>query len=159
MRLIPALGLWLMLALPVLAVQPDEILPDPVLEGRAREISQGLRCPVCQNENIDDSNAAISRDLRILLRERLVAGDSDAQAVDYIVARYGEFVLLTPTVGGSNLALWLAGPLMLLAGGGIAWAALRRRATSPEPPVELSEADRARLAELLRSDAGENPQP
>lgn len=136
-------------ATPVLAVQPDEVLSDPGLEARARSLSQGLRCPVCQNENIDDSNAPIARDLRLLLRERLVAGDSDAAAVDYIVARYGEFVLLNPPTHGANLALWLAGPAMLLAGAGIAFAALRRRSAAPEPVAELTEEDRARLDEIL----------
>ena len=95
MRLILALCLTL-LAAPAFAVQPDEVLSDPVLEARAREVSQLLRCPVCQNENIDDSDAPIARDLRVLLRERLTAGDSDAAAVAYIVDRYGEFVLLNP---------------------------------------------------------------
>ena len=134
---------------PALAVQPDEILADPALEARARHLSQGLRCPVCQNENIDDSNAPIARDLRILLRERLSAGDSDQQAVDYIVARYGEFVLLTPEAGGANMLLWLAGPLMLLAGAGIAFATLRRRTRGTEAPPELSADDRARLERIL----------
>lgn len=145
-----ALAAHLIAAGPALAVQPDEILPDPALEARARQLSQGLRCPVCQNENIDDSNAPIARDLRILLRERLSAGDSDQDAVDYIVARYGEFVLLTPEAGGANTLLWLAGPLMLLAGGGIAFATLRRRARASEPVAELSAEDRARLDRILK---------
>ncbi len=149
-RLLAAVVLLFGLSLPALAVQPDEILSDPGLEARARALSQGLRCPVCQNENIDDSNAPIARDLRILLRERLTAGDSDQQAVDYIVARYGEFVLLDPPAGGANLLLWLAGPAMLVAGGAIAFAALRRRAAAPEPQAELSDEDKARLDEILR---------
>jgi cytochrome c-type biogenesis protein CcmH len=143
------LSLLMLLATPALAVQPDEVLPDPALEARARAISADLRCPVCQGESIDDSNAPISRDLRLAVRERLVAGDSDAQVVDYIVARYGEFVLFRPRATGAGLVLWLAGPLMLLAGGLIAWAALRRRARAPEAEG-LSEADRARLDELLK---------
>lgn len=144
------LGLHLIAASPALAVQPDEILSDPALESRARQLSQGLRCPVCQNENIDDSNAPIARDLRVLLRERLSAGDTDQEAVDYIVARYGEFVLLAPEAGGANTLLWLAGPLMLFAGAGIAFATLRRRSRAPEPAVELSEDDRARLDQILK---------
>ena len=140
----------LLLAGPAFAVQPDEILDDPALEARARSLSQGLRCLVCANENIDDSNAGLARDLRLLVRERIVAGDTDAQAVAYIVARYGEYVLLRPTTGGVNLILWLAGPALLLAGGAIALRTLRRSAKAPEPAAPLSEADRARLAEILQ---------
>lgn len=143
-----ALVLCLMLlASPALAVQPDEMLSDPVLEARARDISRDLRCPVCQGEAIDDSNAPISRDLRLLVRERLVAGDSDAEVVDYIVARYGEFVLFKPRATGTGLILWLAGPAMLLIGGGLAYAMTRRRA---RPEAELTEAEKARLAELMK---------
>ena len=135
------------LASPAFAVQPDEMLDDPALEARARAITITLRCPVCQGESIDDSNAPISRDLRLLVRERLLAGDSDAQAVDYIIARYGEFVLFKPRTTGSGLALWLAGPLMLLAGAGIAYGVLRRRQSAPEAPAisteELAELDSA----------------
>jgi len=137
-----------LLAGPVFAVQPDEILPDPGLEARARAISVALRCPVCQGESIDDSNAPISRDLRLALRERLVAGDTDAQVVDYIVARYGEFVLFDPPVRGINLILWLAGPAMLLVGAAVAFATLRRR--GPEAAAR-GEAARARLEEILKS--------
>ena len=118
-----------LLAAPVWAVQPDEILDDPVLEERARELSKGLRCLVCRNESIDDSNADLARDLRLLVRERLVAGDSDEEAIDFIVARYGEYVLLKPQTGGANLFLWAAGPLMLILAGGLAVAYLRRRST------------------------------
>ena len=132
---------------PALAVQPDEVLPDAALETRARAISRDLRCPVCQGEAIDDSNAPISRDLRLLVRERLVAGDSDEEVVDYIVARYGEFVLFNPRASGSGLIRWLAGPAMLLAGGAWAFAVTRRRAN---PEADLSEAERARLAELMK---------
>lgn len=146
-----ALGLSLaglsLSAPPALAVQPDEILPDPALEARARAISRDLRCPVCQGEAIDDSNAPISRDLRLLVRERLVAGDSDDEVVDYIVARYGEFVLFNPRASGSGLILWLAGPAMLLAGGALAYAITRRR---PAAEPDLSEEERARLAELMK---------
>lgn len=145
---------WLVLALgllasPAFAVQPDEMLSDPALEARAREISKGLRCPVCQNENIDDSNAAISRELRILLRERLVEGDSNQEAVDFIVSRYGEFVLLKPDAEGANLVLWLAPPLMALLGLGIGWATIRRRKRTPDEA--LSDEEEARLEEILKS--------
>jgi cytochrome c-type biogenesis protein CcmH len=145
MALVPA-GLVLT-ASPALAVQPDEVLADPALEARARAISRDLRCPVCQGEAIDDSNAQISRDLRLLVRERLVAGDNDTEVVDYIVARYGEFVLFNPRASGSGLILWLAGPAMLLAGGALAFAVTRRRA---KPEADLSEDERARLAELMK---------
>jgi cytochrome c-type biogenesis protein CcmH len=145
LALVPA-GLALT-APPVLAVQPDEVLADPALEARARAISRDLRCPVCQGEAIDDSNAPISRDLRLLVRERLVAGDNDTEVVDYIVARYGEFVLFNPRASGSGLILWLAGPAMLLAGGALAFAVTRRRA---KPEADLSEEERARLAELMK---------
>ena len=110
-----------LLASPALAVRPDEMLADPALEQRARALSQELRCLVCRNESIDDSDADLAHDLRVLLRDRLTAGDTDAQAMDYIVARYGEFVLLNPTTKGVNLILWGAGPAALLAG---AWLAL-----------------------------------
>jgi cytochrome c-type biogenesis protein CcmH len=136
-----------LLAVPAWAVQPDEILADPALEARARQISRDIRCPVCQGESIDDSSAPISRDLRLIIRERLVAGDSDREVVDYIVARYGEFVLFNPRAEGSNLILWLAGPALFLAAIGVAVAAQRRRAT---PEVHLSEAEEARLREILK---------
>lgn len=145
------LFLLLMTALPAFAVQPDEVLADPGLEARAREISRQLRCPVCQGESIDDSNAPISRDLRLAVRERLVAGDSDDQVIDYVVARFGEFVLFKPRASGSGLILWLAGPAMLLAGGAIAYASTRRRARETEAEG-LNAADQARLAELLTDD-------
>jgi cytochrome c-type biogenesis protein CcmH len=143
-RLILALAL---MASPAFAVQPDEILADPALEARAREISRDIRCPVCQGESIDDSSAPISRDLRIIIRERLVAGDSDREVVDYIVARYGEFVLFNPRAEGSNLILWLAGPALFLAAIGIAVAAQRRRVV---PDARLTEAEEARLREILK---------
>lgn len=138
-----------LLAAPVWAVQPDEVLDDPALEARARELSKGLRCLVCRNESIDDSNAELARDLRLLVRERLVAGDTDTQAIDFIVDRYGEYVLLKPQAGGSNLVLWLAGPVMLLLGGGLALAYLRRRA-APVAEAGLSEAEEARLKEIMK---------
>lgn len=140
-----------LLAAPVLAVQPDEMLDDPALEARARDISAGLRCLVCRNESIDESNADLARDLRLLVRDRLVAGDTDEEAVDFIVARYGEYVLLKPRTGGSNLVLWLAGPLMLLLGGGLAAAYLRGRAAAPaRAEAALSREEQARLDEIMK---------
>src|SRR6059036_3809188 len=109
-----------------LAVQPDEILPDPALEGRARTLSKELRCMVCQNQSIDDSDAPLARDLRLLVRERLQAGDSDQQVIDFLVARYGEFVLLKPRLTRHNLLLWF-GPPILLIGGGLALFLIARR--------------------------------
>jgi cytochrome c-type biogenesis protein CcmH len=149
MKHIFALVLALLLAVPAFAVQPDEILPDPALEARARELSKLLRCPVCQGENIDDSNADISRDLRLLVRERLLAGDSNDAVIDYVVDRYGEFVLFEPRATGANLLLWLAGPLMLMGGAGVAlvWLRARRQARAPDA---LTPEEEARLREILK---------
>jgi cytochrome c-type biogenesis protein CcmH len=140
-----------LLAAPVHAVQPDEVLADAALEARARALSQGLRCLVCQNQSIDDSDAGLARDLRLLLRERLKAGDTDAAAVDYIVARYGTYVLLNPPVQTSTLVLWLA-PLLLLglAGAGF-YRHLQRQARAVEGEA-LSRDEEERVAELLRDD-------
>ena len=138
----------LLLAGPALAVQPDEMLDDPVLEERARDISEGLRCLVCRNESIDESNADLARDLRLLVRERLVAGDTDAEVVEYITDRYGEYVLLKPLATGSNLMLWLAGPAMLVIA--LLVAAITLRRTPALPQDDLTEAERARLDELTR---------
>lgn len=137
----------LLLAPPAAAVQPDEILADPVLEARARAISSDVRCPTCQSEAIDYSQAPISRDLRLIIRERLVAGDTDAEVFDYLVARYGEFVLFNPRPEGSNLILWLAGPALFLAAIWVAVAAQRRRVM---PEAELTESEAARLREILK---------
>jgi cytochrome c-type biogenesis protein CcmH len=140
-----------LLAGPAFAVQPDEILDDPVLEERARSLSGGLRCLVCRNESIDESNADLARDMRILLRERLVAGDTDEEAVRFLVDRFGEYVLLRPTATGSNLLLWIAGPAMFLGGAAIAGVYLRRRAAAqPVSAGGLSDDEKARLSELLR---------
>lgn len=148
-------GLLLALMLfvsPAWAVQPDEILSDPALEQRARDLSKGLRCLVCRNESIDESNASLARDLRILLRERLVAGDTDEEAVDFIVDRYGEYVLLNPPVSGSTWLLWGAGPLMLLLAGGVGLGYLRRRSNaSSGEQTPLSDEEQARLDDILRS--------
>ncbi len=134
---------------PALAVQPDEVLNDPALEARARELSKGLRCLVCRNENIDESNADLARDLRLVVREKLVAGDSDAEVVAYLTDRYGEFVLLQPRFNGANLILWLAGPAMLLGGVGIAAAAFVRRRRAGPRDRGLSAEEQARLDALL----------
>ena len=147
---------WLLilviLCAPAYAVEPDEILADPVLEARARDISQGLRCLVCQNESIDESEASLARDLRLLVRERLVAGDSNDDAVSFIVARYGEFVLLQPTLSGSNLILWGAGPGMALIAFAFAGLYLRRRARATDHSHgALSDEEKAQLDKILRS--------
>ena len=141
-----ALALFLAVS-PAWAVQPDEMLDDPVLESRAREISRDIRCPVCQGETIDDSNAPISRDLRLIIRERLVAGDTDEEVVDFIVERFGEGVLFNPPAEGANLVLWLAGPALLLAGIAVALAAGRRRGAAE---TSLSPEEEARVREILK---------
>ncbi|SPJ22370.1 cytochrome c-type biogenesis protein [Palleronia abyssalis] len=146
---------WLVLTLvllasPALAVQPDEVLDDPRLEERARELSKGLRCLVCRNENIDESNADLARDLRLAVRERLVAGDSDEEVIEYLVNRYGEYVLLQPRANGVNLILWLAGPAMLLGGIGVAAVALRRKPTATQNDAALSPEEQARLNAILK---------
>lgn len=144
--------LMLMLAGPAMAVQPDEVLADPALEARARDISTGLRCPVCRNETIDDSAAGIARDLRLLVRERLLQGDTDAETVAFIVDRYGEYVLLSPPAKGSTLALWAAGPVLLLLGAGMATVFLRRHrgGQGEVPREELTDEERTRLDRLLK---------
>ena len=129
MNWLRALFLLFCLVTPAMAVSPDEVLPDPVLEQRARDISAGLRCLVCQNQSIDDSDADLAKDLRVLVRERLVAGDSDNAVRDYVVARYGEYVLLNPVIAGHTLLLWIAAPALLLIGlFGVVFAARRQRA-------------------------------
>ncbi|MFT4013268.1 MAG: cytochrome c-type biogenesis protein CcmH [Paracoccus sp. (in: a-proteobacteria)] len=141
----------ILLAAPAFAVQPDEILPDPALEARAREVSKQLRCPVCQGETIDESNAPISRDLRLYLRERLVAGDSDRQALDAVAARFGEFVLFQPPARGANWLLYLAGPAMAVLGLLIGWRFLRARGrAAPRPETPLDPEERARLDQIMR---------
>ncbi|MEL6648030.1 MAG: cytochrome c-type biogenesis protein [Pseudomonadota bacterium] len=138
------------LAAPLWAVQPDEILEDPALEARARALSEELRCLVCRNESIDESNAPLARDLRLLVRERLLAGDSDSAVMEFVVARYGEYVLLKPQATGANLILWLAGPAMLLCGVGLGLGYLRRRAGGDAgAEAALSEDEKARLRQIL----------
>ncbi len=141
------------------AVQVDEILPDPALEARARAISQDLRCMVCQNQSIDDSEAPLARDLRLLVRERLKAGDSDDQVIDFLVARYGEFVLLKPRLSWHTAILWGA-PLAILIAGlfAIGFSFLRRSSGSALPEVAaLSEAERLKLDAIERLQAGGAP--
>ena len=134
------------------AVQPDEMLKDPVLEARARALSKDLRCMVCQNESIDDSEAPLAHDLRVLVRDRLKAGDSDQQVLDYLVARYGEFVLLKPRLSWHTAALWGLPPAVLLIGAMVIVVDLRRRrlTQTPDDKTGLTPAEEARLAELLQ---------
>jgi cytochrome c-type biogenesis protein CcmH len=133
------------------AVQPDEMLPNPQLEQRARALSRELRCMVCQNQSIDDSDAPLARDLRILVRERIRAGDSDSKVLDFLVVRYGEFVLLRPRFEWHTALLWLTPLVILLAGAGaLVMLALRRRPA--DPPTSLSAAEQARVAELTAPD-------
>jgi cytochrome c-type biogenesis protein CcmH len=139
-----------MSATAVIAVQPDEIMEDPALEARAREISEGLRGPVCRNESIDASSAPIARELRLLVREFLAEGMSDREVVDAVVLRYGEYVLLRPDAAGANIVLWLAAPAMLIAALGVGWVTVRRRA-SAVPPAQLSDDEKTRLAEILKT--------
>ena len=144
--IILALLLW---AAPALAVQPDEVLKDPALERRARDISAGLRCLVCQNQSIDDSDAPLAKDLRVLVRERVQAGDTDGDVRTYVVQRYGEFVLLQPVFGLHTLLLWLTPILVFALGGlGIYSAVRRRRAAGPAP---LDERERAEVERILRN--------
>ena len=133
---------------PVKAVEPDEVLQDTVLEARARHISEGLRCLVCQNQSIDDSAAPLAKDLRVLVRERLKAGDTDQQIEDFVVARYGEFVLLNPRFEPQTFLLWFATPAVLIIALLIVVFAYRRRSAAAAPP-ELSDAEERRLKHLL----------
>jgi cytochrome c-type biogenesis protein CcmH len=135
------------------AVQPDEIMSDPARESRARDLSRELRCMVCQNQSIDDSEAPLARDLRLLVRERIAAGDSDAQVIDFLVARYGEFVLLKPRLNPHTWLLWLLPPLALVGGGLALWIHGRRRSKSAaaEDPsrFKLTAEEEARLERLI----------
>src|SRR6478736_1218430 len=149
-----ALLIGLTVSQSALAVQPDEILKDPALEARARDLSRGLRCMVCQNQSIDDSEAPLARDLRLLVRERLTAGDSDAQVLDFLTARYGQFVLLKLPFGWDTALLWFAPAVVLLIGAfGFGAVLLRRRRVGADAPdveqTELTAAERRRLAKLM----------
>jgi cytochrome c-type biogenesis protein CcmH len=162
MRVLRILALAFMLLGPgapvAFAVQPDEILADPVLEARARALSRELRCMVCQNQSIDDSDAPLAKDLRVLVRERLVAGDTDAQVIDFLVARYGEFVLLKPRVSWHTALLWGA-PVGILLIGAFALVLMARRSGRGVPApdaagAKLSAAEQARLGEILHGGEG-----
>ena len=145
------LGLALLVALtaPALAVEPAERLADPALEARARAVGRVLRCLVCQNESIDESAATLAHDIRVLLRERIAAGDTDAQATQFIVDRYGQFVLLTPPVEPATYILWFGPPILLIGGAaGLLWRVRRRAATAPPAPLDAN--DRQQLEALLR---------
>ena len=144
-RLLAALLFLLAVSMPALAVEPDEILSDPALEARARALSAGFRCLVCQNQSIDDSDAPLARDLRLLIRERLTAGSSDAEVKAYVVSRYGDFVLLKPPFDARTLLLWLSPFILLLAG--LVFLATRRRAALADEP--LSEDESRRVRDLL----------
>ena len=149
-------GFLALSTLPALAVQPDELLPDPQMEARARTIGKDLRCPVCQNQSIDDSDADLARDLRLLVRKRLVAGDTDAQAKQYIVDRYGDYVLLDPPFKTITLVLWLGPAALFLAALAAGWNFLRRRkqtTTATQPaPAALNEDEKRRVAALFAGD-------
>jgi cytochrome c-type biogenesis protein CcmH len=151
-----------LMASPAFAVQPDEIMGDPAKEARARELSRELRCMVCQNQSIDDSEAPLARDLRLLVRERIAAGDSDNQVMDFLVARYGEFVLLKPRVNQHTLLLWLVPPLALAGGGLALWLHNRRRQKSAgiaDPSLlHLTEEEEARIDRLLSAEAAREKQ-
>jgi cytochrome c-type biogenesis protein CcmH len=138
----------------VYAVQPDEIMSDPAMETRARDLSRELRCMVCQNQSIDDSEAPLARDLRLLVRERIAAGDSDGQVINFLVARYGEFVLLKPRLKPHTLLLWLLPPLALAGGGFALWTHSRRRSRSAadQSLLGLTAEEEARLERLTAAE-------
>lgn len=157
-----AVAVTALAASPAFSVAPDEVLDDPVLEQRARDLSAELRCMVCQNQSIDDSDAPLAKDLRVLVRERLTAGDSDAQVIDFLVARYGEFVLLKPRLSLNTLILWSLAPLVLLGGGLVLAIAARRRARDSALRAEeagtgggtrLDPGEQAELDRILGADA------
>jgi cytochrome c-type biogenesis protein CcmH len=151
MRRLALIALLVALVAPTaaLAVEPDEILKNPQLEARARQLSEELRCMVCQNQSIDDSAAPLARDLRLLVRERLTAGDSDQQVLNYLVARYGEFVLLKPRFELQNLLLWGLPPFALVAGMIALFVTARRRRTVNLRAPALSAAEQQRVAALV----------
>lgn len=151
MTRLAALLIALLLAWPAMGVQPDEVLSDPLLESRARELSKELRCLVCRNESIDDSNADLARDLRLLVRERLVAGDTDAEVKAFLVDRYGEFVLLRPAFSWTNAALWFAGPILFLIGlvAAIVYIRARKPEEASSEPAALSVEERKELERIL----------
>nr|WP_306265765.1 cytochrome c-type biogenesis protein [Pararhizobium sp. IMCC3301] len=148
--------IFLMLGLlitPALAVEPDEVLDDPVMEARARDLSAELRCMVCQNQSIDESNAPLARDLRLLVRERIVAGDSNEDVLTFLVARYGEFVLLKPRFNMANAILWIAPLALLILAAGIAFASFRTRRNQNIEEQPLSDAEHETLKKILSADS------
>jgi cytochrome c-type biogenesis protein CcmH len=152
-----AIVLWLVPAAHAIAVQPDEVLKDAAQEARARLLSKQLRCMVCQNQSIDDSDAPLARDLRILVRERLQAGDSNQQVLDFLVQRYGEFVLLRPRLHWRTALLWLAPPVLLIGGGLVLFLMARRRRTGAADPARpqggaLTADEERRLAALIKQE-------
>ncbi|MBS3650783.1 cytochrome c-type biogenesis protein CcmH [Pseudaminobacter sp. 19-2017] len=151
LALITAILLSVIAAGPAFAVQPDEVLADPVLESRARTLSAELRCMVCQNQSIDDSDADLAKDLRVLVRERLIAGDTDEQVLDFIVSRYGEFVLLKPRLSARNALLWGAPVVLLIGGALLAVFTVRARRRGAE---RLSDEEQARIAKILDGERG-----
>jgi cytochrome c-type biogenesis protein CcmH len=155
-RVVLALAFVAAMATAVHAVQPDEVMSDPVKEARARDLSRELRCMVCQNQSIDDSEAPLARDLRLLVRERIAAGDSDAEVLDFLVARYGEFVLLKPRLNSHTWLLWFLTPLALGAGGIVLWAHGRRRARSggeqDDALLNLTPDEEARINQLMAAE-------
>jgi cytochrome c-type biogenesis protein CcmH len=148
--------IWIIGLSAACAVQPDEIMADPVKESRARDLSRELRCMVCQNQSIDDSEAPLARDLRLLVRERIASGDSDAQVLDFLVARYGEFVLLKPRLNPHTWLLWLLPPLALAGGGLALWIHNRRRwksaAMDDQSLFKLTADEEARLERLIAAE-------
>ncbi len=160
-RALLALAMMAVMATAAHAVQPDEIMSDPVKEARARDLSHELRCMVCQNQSIDDSEAPLARDLRILVRERIAAGDSDAQVIDFLVARYGEFVLLKPRLNSHTWLLWLLTPLALAVGGIALWMQGRRRARAGTEQdaalLNLTPDEEARINRLIAAEPASKP--
>jgi cytochrome c-type biogenesis protein CcmH len=136
-----------------MAVEPSEVLPDAALEARARALSAELRCMVCQNQSIDDSDAPLAADLRVLLRERIAAGDTDVQVIDFLVARYGEFILLRPRFSAGTAVLWVAPPLILVLGGVVTWVAFRRRKAAAEASRGLDRSEEEALCRLVSGEA------
>ncbi len=154
-RVVLALAFVAAMATAAHSVQPDEVMSDPVKEARARDLSRELRCMVCQNQSIDNSEAPLARDLRLLVRERIAAGDSDAQVLDFLVARYGEFVLLKPRLNSHTWLLWFLTPLALGAGGIVLWAHGRRRARSggeQDDALSLTPDEEAQINQLMAAE-------
>ena len=158
MKLLHALSLFvaLLVSMHAWAVEPNEMLANPALEARARAISKQLRCMVCQNESIDESQAPLAHDLRVLVRQRIMAGDSDAQVINFLVSRYGEFILLKPPLSWNTLALWGAPPALLVLGILMIVVVERRRRAAGRPvsagAAQLTAAEEARIADILHSD-------